>query len=119
MNAPRVTKAQKKKEEKSDRTIIGKGMSLKRGKAEKLREKKGMSSVGKWKDVPKKDFAGPNGTFPIFDLAHARNALARAHYAKNPEAIKRKVYAKYPALKKRHEERKMGKKVRVSKARKK
>jgi len=60
-----------------------------------------MSSLGKWKNVKKSDFAGPVGTFPIQDLAHARNALARAHFAKNPETIRRKVYKKYPQLKNR------------------
>jgi len=34
-------------------------------------------------------------------LAHARNALARAHYAPNPAGIKAKVYKKFPELKKR------------------
>lgn len=106
MAAPKVSAAQKRKERKTDRTIIAKGKSLPRGKAEELRKKPGMSSVGKWKNVPKKDFAGPEGTFPIMDIAHARNALARAHFAKNPEAIKRKVYAKYPGLKKRAQARK-------------
>lgn len=110
MAAPRVTKAQKAKEKRTDKTIIAKGKSLPRGKVSKLREKPGMSSLGKWKNVPKKDFAGPEGTFPIFNLAHARNALARAHYAENPGAIRRKVYAKYPQLKKRHEMREEGKK---------
>ena len=91
------------------RTKIGKGMSLPRGKAEKLREKPGMGSVGKWKNISKKNFAGPNGTFPIMDIAHARNALARAHFAENPSQIKKKVYAKYPALKKRMLKRTKGK----------
>lgn len=50
-------------------------------------------------------YAGPEHTFPIGDIGHARNALARAHFAKSPESIKRKVYAKYPVLKKRHEAR--------------
>ena len=100
-----VTKSERKKEEKSGRTIVGKGMSLKKGEAEKLRKKPGMGSVGKYKTVAKSDFAGPHGSYPIQDLAHARNALARAHYSSNPGAIKRKVYAKYPELKKRHEER--------------
>jgi hypothetical protein len=106
MAAPRVTAAQKRKERKTDKTIIAKGKSLPRGKVEKLRKKPGMSSLGKWKNVSKKNFAGPEGTFPIMDIAHARNALARAHYAKNPEAIKKKVYAKYPGLKKRAQNRK-------------
>lgn len=100
-----VSKSEKAKEHKSGKTIVGKSMSLKRGEASKLREKPGMGSVGKYKTVAKKDFAGPKGSFPIQDLAHARNALARAHFAKNPEEIRSKVYHKYPELKKRHEER--------------
>jgi hypothetical protein len=80
------------------RTVIEKGKSLPRGKASELRKKPGMSSVGKWKNVAPKDFAGPDGTFPINDKAHARNALARAHFAKNPNAIRAKVHAKYPEL---------------------
>lgn len=100
MAAPKVTKAQKDKEKKTGRTIIAKGKSLPRGKVEKMREKPGMSSLGKWKNIPKEDFAGPEGTFPIQNLAHARNALARAHYARNPGAIRAKVYKKYPQLKK-------------------
>lgn len=71
----------------------------------KLREKPGMSNAGKYTHVKKGNFAGPNGTFPINNVARARNALARAHFAKNPEGIKEKVYQKYPALKERHQER--------------
>jgi len=93
-----------------DRTQIAKGKSLPRGEASKLRKKPGMGSVGKYKNIPSKDFAGPKGTFPIQNLAHARNALARAHYSPHPEAIRTKVYDKYPQLKKRHEEREKGKK---------
>ena len=52
------------------------------------------------------EFAGKAGgtspySFPIPDLAHARNALARAHFAPNPAGIKAKVYRMYPELKKR------------------
>ena len=75
-------------------------MSLSKGEASKLRKKPGMGSVGKWKDVPKSKFAGPKGTFPIQNIAHARNALARAHYASDPAHIRNKVYASYPSLKK-------------------
>lgn len=92
------------------RVEIAKGKSIPRGEAEKLRKKPGMSNVGKYKDISPKNFAGPKGTFPINDLAHARNALARAHYAGNPESIRSKVYAKFPQLKKRHEERETGRK---------
>ena len=88
-----------------DRTKIGKGISLPRGEASKLRKKPGMGSVGKWKGVSRKNFAGPHGTYPIQDISHARNALVCPHFSPHPEAIKKKVYAKYPALKKRHDER--------------
>jgi hypothetical protein len=75
-----------------------------------MREKKGSSSVGKYKTVEPKDFAGAKGgaskfSFPINTLARARNAFARAHYAPNPDGIRRAVYAKYPQLKMRHEQR--------------
>ena len=44
--------------------------------------------------------------YPIHDLSHARNALARAS-AQGTSAeqaeVKREVYSKYPALKKRKE----------------
>lgn len=110
MAAPKVTAKIKKEEIKTGKTKIGKKMFLPRGKAEELKEKPGMGSVGKWKNIPKKDFAGPKGTYPIQDIKHARNALARAHFSSKPEAIKEKVYAKYPELKKRHELREKGKK---------
>lgn len=73
------------------------------GKLSKIREKPGESNAFSYKGV--KDFAGPDKTFPINSLARARNALARAHFAKNPSAIKAKVYKKYPGLKKRKQER--------------
>jgi hypothetical protein len=69
------------------------------GNLTKLRQKPGMSNAYKYKGV--KEFAGPDKTFPINTLARARNALARAHYAANPGAIRSKVYKKYPALKRR------------------
>ena len=85
---------------------VAKGVKVKRGTEEKMREKKGSSSAGKYKNVKPKDFAGASGvasqySFPISDLAYARNALARAHFAPNPEGIKNKVYRMYPQLKKR------------------
>lgn len=85
---------------------LAKGVKAKRGVEEKMREKKGSSSAGKYKHVAPKDFAGKSGgaskfSFPINDLAHARNALSRAHFAPNPEGIKRAVYKKFPELKKR------------------
>lgn len=66
------------------------------GKLSKIRSKPGEGNAFKYKGV--KSFAGPNHTFPINTPARARNALARAHFAKNPEAIKRKVHEKYPSI---------------------
>lgn len=96
---------------KKGKVAVAKGVKVARGVESKMRKKKGSSSTGKYKNVSPKDFAGSSGgssaySFPIPDLAHARNALARAHFAPNPEGIKRKVYAMYPELKKRHESRK-------------
>lgn len=71
----------------------------------KIRERPGESNAGKYPNVKKSNFAGPDGTFPINNVARARNALARAHNAKNPEAIKEKVYNKFPGLKDRHQAR--------------
>ena len=95
---------------KDKKVTIAKGVKVKRGVEEKLRAKPGGGSVGKWKNVNKKDFAGPSGgspqgSFPIPDLAHARNALARAHFAPDPAGIRAKVYKKFPELKKRKEAR--------------
>lgn len=92
---------------------VAKGVSLPKGKESQLRKKKGSSNTGKYKDVSPKEFAGKSGgasaySFPINTLARARNALARAHYAPNPEGIRRSVYRKYPGLKKRHEKRHKG-----------
>jgi hypothetical protein len=96
---------------KEKKITVAKGVKVPRGKEEKMREKKGSSSAGKYKDVAPKDFAGKSGgaskySFPIPDLAHARNALARAHFEPDPAGIKAKVYAKFPELKKRAAKRK-------------
>jgi hypothetical protein len=61
--------------------------------------KPGMSNAGKYKDVPADDFAGPHGTYPINTEARGKSAIKLAHNAANPEAIKAKVYKKYPELK--------------------
>ncbi len=78
---------------------IGKGMRVKRGVAEKLSKKPGMSNIGRYKDVAKKDFAGPKGTYPIDSASRGRSALRLAHNSPQSASIKRKVYAKYPNLK--------------------
>jgi hypothetical protein len=93
---------------KVKKITVAKGVKVPRGTEEKMREKKGSSNAGKDKKVAPKKFAGAAGgaskfSFPIPDLAHARNALARAHFAPDPEGIKAKVYRMYPELKKRKE----------------
>lgn len=50
--------------------------------------------------LPSSDFVFPKSRkFPIEDKAHARNALAREHFAENPSAVERAVHAKYPGIK--------------------
>jgi hypothetical protein len=89
---------------------VAKGVKVSRGKEEEMRNKKGSSNAGKYKTVSPKEFAGSAGgaskySFPINTLARGRNALARAHFASDPEGIRAKVYRKYPALKKNKEKR--------------
>lgn len=89
---------------------VAKGVKVSRGEEEKMREKKGSSNAGKYKTVKPKDFAGASGgsskySFPINTIERARNALARAHFASDPEGIKERVYKKYPSLKKKKQER--------------
>ena len=73
------------------------------GKLSKIRSQPGMSNAYKNKGVKK--FAGANHTYPIQDLSHARNALSKAHFSKDPSSIKAKVYKAYPGLKKRKQKR--------------
>jgi len=67
---------------------------------EEIRKRKGESNAGKYKHVAEKNFAGPDGTFPINTMARARSALSRAHNAKDPAQIRQAVYEKYPSLRK-------------------
>jgi len=98
--------AKKKVMPSKKKVSVAKGVKVARGTESKMREKKGSGSAGKYKNVSPKEFAGAAGgaskySFPINTLARARNALARAHFAPDPEGIKKKVYAKYPGLAKR------------------
>lgn len=52
--------------------------------------------------VPSKDSkkgGAVSGSYPIPDIAHARNALARSSGKPVEAQVKRAVYAKYPSLK--------------------
>jgi hypothetical protein len=61
-----------------------------------------MATIKKRSKLPKTAFALPSKRkFPIPDISHARNALARANQGEgSPETIRSAVYAKYPSLKK-------------------
>jgi hypothetical protein len=114
---------QSKKKPSKKMVTVAKGVKVKRGVEEKLSKKPGSSNVGRYKNVSPKDFAGAAGgaskfSFPINTLVRARNALARAHFAPNPEGIRRKVYAKWPELKKRFKESHGGKAFPKTKKRK-
>lgn len=65
-------------------------------------------SVQGRKHIKEKNFALPKEEkYPIHDMEHARNALARVSQHGTPaerEAVRRKVYAKYPSLKKHFEQ---------------
>src|SRR5574337_482966 len=78
-------KAAKTRGKERGSVTVAKGVKVKPGVEEKMRSKKGSSSAGKYKNVSPKKFAGSAGgankySFPIPDLAHERNALARAHF---------------------------------------
>jgi len=83
----------------------------------RVTKSRGASNQGKWSryakahGIPASEFCGPAGgvagayTFPVFDPAHERAALSRAHFAPNPEGIRACVArhrkaAKKPAAKK-------------------
>ncbi len=64
-----------------------------------IREEPGKSNAGKYPNVSKNDFAGPDETYPINTLERAKSALKLAHNASDPSGIKAAVYEKYPELK--------------------
>lgn len=51
--------------------------------------------------LPNSDFAGPGRSYPVNNISHARNALARAAQHASPELqakIKAKVRRKFPSI---------------------
>jgi hypothetical protein len=58
--------------------------------------------------LPAKDFAGPDRSYPIEDLNHARNALARVSQHGSPELkvrVRAKVRRKFPGIEQEHKAR--------------
>lgn len=84
---------------KDKKVTIAKGVKISKKKAAERRKKPGQSNLGKYPHVAAKDFAGPDGTYPIDSRERGIAALSYAKNASNPEAIRRKVYKRYPDLK--------------------
>lgn len=87
------------------KVTVAKGVKVSRGKEKEMRKKAGSSNAGKYKGVEPHDFAGAAGgaskySFPIESLKHAKSAIRLAHNAPNPEGLLRRIYAKWPQLKK-------------------
>lgn len=85
------------------KVTIGKGLKVAKGKESKMKQKPGGSNVGKYKNVSKKEFAGPSGSapagsYPINTRKRAKAALAYARNAPNPSGIRKAVHKKYPSL---------------------
>lgn len=71
------------------------------------KEAKVLTTKGR-KHIAEENFALPGRRYPIHDLAHARNALARVAQNGSPEEqskVRSAVYSKYPALKERKEDK--------------
>jgi hypothetical protein len=88
-----------------EKVQIAKDKSVSKEAYSKMEKKKGGSNVGRYKKVKESEFAGPSGgapegSYPINTEERAKSALKLAHNAPNPEGIKKKVYKKYPSLKK-------------------
>lgn len=96
------TSAKARKTRRKDpkgRTEVAKGVSLKRGKAEKLSKKPGSSSVGEYKEVSKGKFCGASGgaskySYPVNSKKRCHAALAYARNAPNPSGIRSCVKSK-------------------------
>ncbi len=52
--------------------------------------------------LPAKSFAGPDRSYPVNDMSHARNALARASQNASPDLkahVRSLVHKKFPGIK--------------------
>jgi len=66
-------------------------------------------TAGKRNALPDSAFAGPGRSYPVNNLSHARNALARAVQHAGPTLkakIRAKVHRKFPGIK-QHDETRM------------
>ena len=93
----------KKSQKSSDKKKITKNKKVSEKKYKKMKDKAGGSSVGKYSNVSKSEFAGPaggapEGSYPINTKDRAKSAIRLAHNAPNPAGIRQKVFKKYPDL---------------------
>ena len=54
------------------------------------------------KELPKKDFAGPHGSYPIPNASHARDALSRVSADGSPlvkRMVREEVKRRFPSIK--------------------
>ena len=49
-------------------------------------------------NISASNFAGPHRSYPIEDISHARNALARASGKPIEAQVRAKVHAKFPSI---------------------
>lgn len=66
-----------------------------------IKQAKELTEAGR-EQVAEKNFALPGDRYPVHDIAHAKNALARVSQHGTPEErkiVREKVYARYPSLK--------------------
>ena len=76
--------------------------------AARRRDAMGKLTAEKRNALPAKSFAGPDRSYPVNDMSHARNALARVSAYGSPELkahVRSLVHKKFPGIKQHDEGR--------------
>ena len=56
-------------------------------------------TAGKRNALPAKAFAGPDRSYPVNDMSHARNALSRvSQFTELKARVRAKVHKKFPTI---------------------
>lgn len=81
---------------------ITRTMRVSPSREKELQNREGGGNIGDYSNISDENFAGTNcglpGAYPMDTMERARAALAYAHYAKNPDCIRKQVYKKWPSL---------------------
>jgi len=109
--AKKLTTSKKRAIAGKKKVAVAKGVKIAKTKLKKIEKKPGSSNTGEYTNVSPSNFAGRGGgaspySFPIDSIAHARSALARAHFAPSPEGIRRAVYKRFPQLNPKNKKKK-------------